>query len=62
MSEREATQQEWQAAIAEIRDRVAKFIKASTDRALNDAEKEYLKSEGQLIEAMLASYAKKFGS
>jgi hypothetical protein len=61
MPEREATRQEWEAAITEIRDRFAKFIKASVDRVLNEAEKEYLREEGQAIEALLASYAKKFG-
>jgi hypothetical protein len=61
MPEREATKQEWEAAIAEIRDRVAKFIKASVDRAPNETEKEYLKQQGQAIEALLASYAMKFG-
>ena len=60
MAEREATKMEWIAAINEIRERLAKFSKESADRVASPADKEYVQQQGQLIETLLASFAKKF--
>ena len=61
MAERDATKTEWIAAIVEIREQLAKFIKDSADRVPTTADKEYVQQQGQLIESLLASFAKKFG-
>lgn len=59
MSERESTRLEWLAAIQETRERLAEFIKGAANRVHNDADKEYVRQQGQLIETLLASFAKK---
>ena len=60
MSEREATKLEWLAAIQEIRERLAEFIKGTADRVHTDADRDYVRQQGQLVETLLASFAKKF--
>ena len=60
MSERDATNMEWIGAINEIRERLARFIEESSDRVQTDNDKQYIREQGETVEQLLASFAKRF--
>jgi hypothetical protein len=58
----DADRDDWEAAIAEIRERLARFLKAVSDRPLSDDEKAWIRDQIATIDHLLDSYRKKFGA
>jgi len=56
----DTTRRDWERAISEIRDRLAKFLKAVGTRRLSQTDKRWIRDQIATIKTLLDQYAKKF--